>query len=450
MEGATLVDLNRDTPRDVEWYHWALSARRALTVLQTTQGVDPNRLGVFGISMGGTLTWMVAGTDERVKVAVPIYGVGWTSYPELDNGDVTTDPNTTLRRALLEAEAYAPYVKCPLLYLDAANDFYGRLDFAMRTLDCVPAAEKRMAFTPQYVHHIGAQAGADLPQWMDLHLKKQGQPWPATPALKFAGGSDGLQLMLKSDRPHDVEHVEIYYGLNTPRAPQRFYRRIANVKRDGDVYIGETPYFAPTDILHAYANVTYHSGITLSSPIVAQQARLLPHVAPTLHSASLIDAMDSTDAWFVRYAETDPWHAVNYFVTRSVDGRTGLAPYSEATRDTRPQAFNFATLKLADPQWHGEGQTPLRIDVATAGKPLVLKVEIRSNYTQANEIEYHATAQPPRQGASGWLTYQFVPADFKDSSGRTLQAWNDVQYLNFSADWSGPVPPMFRNLRWAR
>ena len=49
------------------WFHWALAGRRALTVLARNPAVNPERLGIFGISMGGTLCWLVAGSDERVK-----------------------------------------------------------------------------------------------------------------------------------------------------------------------------------------------------------------------------------------------------------------------------------------------------------------------------------------------------------------------------------------------
>ena len=69
-------------PRHCPWFHWALAARRALTLLEEHPRVDGGRLGIFGISVGGTLTWIVAGTDERVKAAVPIYGCGWDSYPK--------------------------------------------------------------------------------------------------------------------------------------------------------------------------------------------------------------------------------------------------------------------------------------------------------------------------------------------------------------------------------
>jgi dienelactone hydrolase len=65
------------TPRMSGWFHWALAGRRALTLLAQSPAVEPDRLGIFGISVGGTLCWLVAGVDARVKAAIPIYGCGY-------------------------------------------------------------------------------------------------------------------------------------------------------------------------------------------------------------------------------------------------------------------------------------------------------------------------------------------------------------------------------------
>ena len=57
------------TPRLNPWYHWTVAARRGLTFLETRPEVDGGKLGVFGISVGGTLTWSIAAFDDRVKAA---------------------------------------------------------------------------------------------------------------------------------------------------------------------------------------------------------------------------------------------------------------------------------------------------------------------------------------------------------------------------------------------
>jgi dienelactone hydrolase len=55
---------------DTCWDLW-----RTIDYLVTRDDVDPERLGMMGISMGGIQTWLAASVDERIKVAVPAIGV---------------------------------------------------------------------------------------------------------------------------------------------------------------------------------------------------------------------------------------------------------------------------------------------------------------------------------------------------------------------------------------
>jgi dienelactone hydrolase len=54
---------------DTVWDIW-----RTIDYLQTRAEIDPKKIGVIGISMGGIETWL-AGADERIAVAVPAIAV---------------------------------------------------------------------------------------------------------------------------------------------------------------------------------------------------------------------------------------------------------------------------------------------------------------------------------------------------------------------------------------
>jgi dienelactone hydrolase len=55
---------------DTCWDIW-----RTIDYLQSRPDVDPERIGMIGISKGGIETWLAGAVDERVKVAVPCIGV---------------------------------------------------------------------------------------------------------------------------------------------------------------------------------------------------------------------------------------------------------------------------------------------------------------------------------------------------------------------------------------
>ncbi len=67
------------------WWHWysrgytpggveLLNGIRGLDLLAQRAEVDPERLGVTGISGGGAVSWYVGAADERVKVCAPVCG----------------------------------------------------------------------------------------------------------------------------------------------------------------------------------------------------------------------------------------------------------------------------------------------------------------------------------------------------------------------------------------
>ena len=64
-----------ESPRNNNWFLLVLAARRALTFLEQQPEVDHAKLGVNGHSMGGKITVNVAGSDKRVKAAIPCCGV---------------------------------------------------------------------------------------------------------------------------------------------------------------------------------------------------------------------------------------------------------------------------------------------------------------------------------------------------------------------------------------
>lgn len=97
-------------------YETVTDTLRALDYLQTRPDVDPDRLGLMGISMGGMNTWLTAAADPRVKVAVPCIGVTSFAY-QLESGQfgprVATLPrfHAAVAEALGEKEVNARVVR---------------------------------------------------------------------------------------------------------------------------------------------------------------------------------------------------------------------------------------------------------------------------------------------------------------------------------------------------
>ena len=436
-------------PTHNPWYHWALTARRALRLLETDPQVNPERLGIFGISVGGTLTWVVAGMDPRVKAAVPIYGCGWNTFSDLkQTSDANQPEESRMWRKLMGSESYAPLVQCPLLFLNATQDFHGNMDRSFLSLALAPSRMKRMAFTPQYNHHIEPVEGHNLPLWMDTHLKGSGLVWPKTPRIEFLGGQTVPRIRIEPDQAGKVESIRTYYALNGFVPSSRFWRLVQTQPDENNTFTAEAPILSPTDTLFAFANVTYKSGVTLSSLLITTQATTLCSVGSTLKPDALIDDMADFQDWRFRPAYTDPCIDATYFQdTRPLIGQAGFTPNLEMFQGEIH--FDISTNKIGDPQWRGEGRTPLLLEFYSRHVPKTLQVLITQRDWQPTRVEY--SCKPDlNPGGQDWTTLRLEPADLKTADGKGLPSWREVDTLTLIGISDHEHPPIFRNLRWEK
>ena len=83
--------------------------------------------------------------------------------------------------------------------------------------------------------------------------------------------------------------------------------------REQGGFTGPAPFLAANDVLYAYANVSYRSGVRLSSRLVTRPAAELAGVKPTLERQALVDAMDTSRDWSWVPAHTDPCREDRFF-----------------------------------------------------------------------------------------------------------------------------------------
>lgn len=117
-------------PAEDQWpYHAVADAIIAHSLLRERPGVDPNRIGVTGISWGGYLTCLISGLDDRLKFAAPVYGCGF-----LGDNSVWADEIRRLGEpgrkwlALWDPSHYLPDGKMPKLWVTGTNDFAYPMD----------------------------------------------------------------------------------------------------------------------------------------------------------------------------------------------------------------------------------------------------------------------------------------------------------------------------------
>ena len=436
-----------ESPRNNNWYLLTLGARRGLTFLEQQPEVDPDKLGVYGHSMGGSLTVYVAGSDDRVKAAAPSVGGSgfrtqqWRLLPQVKLETPTGD--VKLLDATLGFESYTPQVKAPLLWLGATNDFHGIMDDTYRTGALIPHQEVRYAFAPHLNHRFTPEFAVTRPLWFDQHLKDK-FTFPNTPNSKLVleTGDHVAELQVSPDSAQKVEAVHVYYSVDPdPRA--RFWRS-ADATRTGDTWTAKLPVLSADQPLFAFANVFYGMKKSESEPFARPTERLA--ISSLLHTATPAElkkaGVKATD-------KTDP----------VIDGFThGWRDWYTLSADN-PHHWEFSTRKLADPKWQGQPGQRLTVEVQ-AGKKNDLVIVLTENvFRSYRGKQREFVAAVTLDGGKDSQTVSLEPKDFKAGDGEALSSWKNVDLLSFRAyhekgdkligskTWAGPQP-VFKKLWW--
>ncbi len=168
-----------DGPLEDQWsYHAVADVVRAHSLLLSFPEVDRDRTAVTGISWGGYLTCIVAGIDQRFKLAMPVYGCGFLAensvwvQPQFQQ---MTPEQVTKWVKLWDPSRYIGSATMPVVFLNGTNDFAYPMDSYAKTCQLV-AGEKNYSIQLRMNHgHI-----FDFPEFfvfVDQYLR-EGTPMP--------------------------------------------------------------------------------------------------------------------------------------------------------------------------------------------------------------------------------------------------------------------------------
>lgn len=448
------------------WYHWAIAARRSITFLEQQPEVDPAHIGVFGVSMGGRLTWLVAGTDRRIRCATSVVGATLMDEPipgiEKSAYVPTLQGNATWR-AVLDAYAYASHITCPFFYLSASDDFYGRVDNSDRSLNAIPGDQHWRSFTPHFSHHIGSEEAPALASFMD-HWLKDGPAWPHEPTVALRLDTpDHVPLGRVSAPGAGVRRVALHYS--TGIFPQARFWRTVEATKTGDAWTAPLPLTELGASVLVYAGVTYDSGLVLSTPIA--------HATPADLKAAAVVASDAPSQII------DDFHAgpVDWFVTEAAPNvlLSERAFFKPAKMADGGPAFTFGetasggwrafTRKVGDPKWHAPDGAGVQFEVNSekANSITVVVEENHESWPWPSRV-FAATAH--LTGGQWEHVSLPMPAFHDVFNGQPLASWKGVNLLgvvgsyNFSGGhmhlpnkqigvaWDG-APPALGRIGWA-
>jgi dienelactone hydrolase len=439
-------------PLNSSWNLISICVRRALTLLEQTEGVDPDKLGVEGHSMGGRST-VISCIDPRVKAASPSVGGSGYLYDDLwglpgSARRMTEADGSALYRKCVSAQSHWPHVTAPILFLGATNDFNSPTEWVVKGMsELPPETERMLVLAPHLNHRFTDQTSAARFMWMEAHLKKNFRFPKLSPAELVLDTDNGIPLFrVQVDQSSGlpVKKVEIYYGY--ARDPRIRFWRSAEVRRFEKTYEGECPVFDSAEPLFAFANVTYEMPRALP-PRPGTEATNLLTLSSEYRTAYPEDLMKS---------KTKPTEKPN----RLIDD------FSRGWRDwyrlnwKNPHHWRYATRKILDPSWIGPKQGELGVEIETFEDNNQLGVQIKVNdwqgYTGRKRDTFVVLVNLPKAGVHK-LT---LPASqFRNLAGVAMKDWDEATELLFSPanrtedprarkiNWNGK-PPRLAKLEW--
>lgn len=265
-----------DSAIETCWYEWVAIGVYAHKYLEDR--IKSKEIAVVGLRDGGEIAWKL-GVADRFECIIPVCAAGWRSYSGISKY-VSVEPDLNEERyrfiAGIDSQAYAPYVRCPVLMLCATNDERFDYDRAYDTFSRINphfADESAIAYSVQSNGCIGVKCTADMFIFLDKNLKNRQIfiPKPAEIAVEVDEESNLVAKAIFDDQGI-VDSCGMYVAEDcidsymrewtecTPKTKispkeQQFYLNI----------------YEKTNTLFALCYVKYISGFTIWSKIVAKK-----------------------------------------------------------------------------------------------------------------------------------------------------------------------------------
>ena len=261
-----------DTAKETCYYEWTALARYALAFLRSREEVAADKIIALGVRGGAVIGWQLAATADLAGVAL-VGAAGWDSYRDCPKySDCVPDLGEERFRwvAGIEAQSYAPYVRCPVLFLGSSNDpeycFDRARDTLTRVKEGVPVYED---FTPNAERTVDAKGQSDLFAFM--RAVKEGT-LPEKKEIKIEVLVQNGKVTLAAETEIAPKDVEMYYscGEKVPffRTWERAELLFEEESEDGKRKLRfAAPVTGAEGVFLAYARTKAGEGWTISSSV---------------------------------------------------------------------------------------------------------------------------------------------------------------------------------------
>ena len=250
-----------DAVKDQWPYHAVSTVVLSHSFLRAQPGVDPERIGITGLSWGGFLTCLSAAVDKRFKFAVPIYTCAFydkCSDYALSRYKTFGEEKWSKWLGLWDPKHYIPEISIPVMWLSGTNDKHFPYGTLRNTFPLVKTPLD-IVIRPRMPHgHTAGWSPKEILAYADsffrggLKLPKVGAPTVAgnTVAAEFESG-EGIMVPVSA---------EFHYTTMDGKWENRLWR-CTPARIEGNTAVAEKP----SGVTAHFINLVFRDGLKVSS-----------------------------------------------------------------------------------------------------------------------------------------------------------------------------------------
>ena len=190
----------------------------AHSLLRAQKEVDPERIGVTGISWGGYLTSIIQSVDPRFKLAAPVYGCGFTTDHSFAKSVTGLGPERGARwMRWWDPSSYLKQAAIPILWVNGSNDFAYTLNAYQKSYR-LPPGPRTLCIRLRMPHGHGpaGEGPKEIHVFADSILKG------GVPLAKITGqGRDGRQVWATYESQRPIKKAELNFTRDLGPWPNR-------------------------------------------------------------------------------------------------------------------------------------------------------------------------------------------------------------------------------------
>lgn len=426
-----LFDMENLPAEGTTWFEWTYVALFSIEYLKSRE--DIGSIGVVGIRTGGDIAWQTLLSPD-VKCGVPINSVGWKSFSALakfgDNVAHNLSDDQHRYIAAVEAQSYAPYIKCPVLMICAMHDADVDCDRAYDTYSRLGAeGDNALVYSASSGACIGPHALTDMDLFLEKTLKGREIYIPDTLNVSLKETDEGLDVTVECDKEGILEEAGIFYAesdVHTKCAYRDWHRVFTTdgkTVKEGKFHYTIKP-FAGASAAFVYAYAKYINGFRVTSKITAKRLSKLSRNAVKNRMIFSGKEMDTFGvAQYKDYSIGDIFLERDA-ATKMIAGYGGVkGAYSLG---------GIKTYKISSPQYLPDENAFLKFDVyVPQTQDIFISVDVgdvekeAERYTHAIEVK----------GGGKWKRVILKASDFKgEHSGMPLKSFAEGRALVFDCE----------------